>query len=155
MKPIGRPQGIGPVHRFIDHWLRVHAPDPVYRPRAELVAAVAEEVARSTPGFAWLRHAGDLDREVRALVAECSDLDLPVLSGPSGYTSGDPARARAWRIADLQDLKRIHAHRRRIRRRRWAREAEARRRAGQRMISPTSLFDLSTVTAAPRRAVYA
>lgn len=155
MKPIGRPVGPGPVHRFIDTWLRAQASSPRYLPRVELVRAVTQQMVAGVAGFGWLRDAGDMDRAVRALAVECSDFGMPVASGPNGYTSADPADPRPWMTADLQDLKRIRALRRRMRRRRWAREAEARRRAGERAVTPGALFDLATVTLAPRRAVYA
>lgn len=154
MADVGRPLAPGPVHRFIDLWLRTHAlGEPWARPRSELVEAVAAQLHRE--GFQWLRDAGDLDREVRALAKECEELLLPVQSSGSGYYSARPDHARDWDLATLQDLKRIRALRRRIRRRRWAREAEARRRAGERQITPGALFDLATVTATPRHPVYA
>ena len=154
MSAIGRPLAPGPVHRFIDAWLRRHAlGEPAARPRAELVAAVAGELHRE--GFQWIRDAVDLDREVRALAKECEELLMPVQSAGSGYYSARPDHPRDWDLASLQDLRRIRALRRRIRRRRWAREAEARRVAGEAQARPLALFDLATVTLAPRRAVYA
>jgi len=129
----------GPVHFEAIRWLKMHAPGHRNaRPHRELVAHLkkwcndcgitfASEYARN----AEERGSGDFDREVRALVKECLALGYPCLYSGRGYFYAPPDDVEGYRLCREQIRSRMKALHRVAKRLSWAREAEARRLAGE------------------------
>lgn len=129
---------LGPLHVEMIRWLKANALGlEGARPRAELLAHLVAwceaEPGRPRVLIAPERgEAGDRDRQMRALAAECLALGWAVLSCGEGYYYGRADVARDWRAARHQATRKLIAQARTVRRLRHAREAEGRREIGDR-----------------------